>query len=308
MNAAPPQLLLSVLTWTGKPTFWTAGDSDEYIGSYIDAMTVQLNKTGINTRFKTVEYTPVTPAVFQYKRHAHVGEWPDIWESAVFGADIPPLVRICLAGSLPWPEQFNNSSLNDDVRNHLYKNFQNSSIDLYRKTAHGMDGIRLSFDLPGQPEHDCPNLAYGHELEFSVGLGWHGPWVMALLDRQDQDQPLGVEEKIVWDTGNNITRQTTWGMQVRLQVIDITELNPDVYEEVDDDDAVPSRGISSYEIRATISRVFVKNTWFVEQNNSIESGEDEGEDMDLEDRGDGEEEDGEEEEDDDDEGMDSEYE
>jgi hypothetical protein len=172
-----------------------------------------------------------------------------------------------------------------------------------------LHGLTFSPDLPGQPENDtAPIFTGGREQDSSVGLGWHGNWATALLEKQDRGQLLGERTEIMWDTKED----PTWGVQVRLQVnfrdsrqtlneltlvsqaIQVTEVDPDMYEEVDPDEyedeesPVHSRGISDYEVQATILRVFVKSEGFVrlqepdeiqDEDESEEEFDDDDEDM-----------------------------
>jgi hypothetical protein len=75
---------------------------------------------------------------------------------------------------------------------------------------------RFLFDLPGQNDHTEPIVVGG---EKQVGLGWHGPWVTALLEKQDCSRALGGRTEIVWNY-HTISEKpiATWGVKFRLKV------------------------------------------------------------------------------------------
>ncbi|KAJ7196520.1 hypothetical protein GGX14DRAFT_473354 [Mycena pura] len=252
MDDAPPQLLISALAWIGEPTTWISGELPEHIGTYRQVATARLNRLRVATELAAVEYTPATETSFQYTRHANVGTSSSTvtYEGGVFGENMPPLVRICLPSQHPWPERFKRSEYynDDDIeRPRAGPPFHFYNIDWNGGTGIDPDsfsGLTFSPDLPGQLATDTePDGDEGHEQDSTVGLGWHGPWATALLERQDRGQPLGEKTEIVWNFGNN----ATWGVQVRLR---------------------ESRGIASYTIRATILRVFVRSQWFVQEDES----------------------------------------
>ncbi|KAJ6451641.1 hypothetical protein C8R45DRAFT_90262 [Mycena sanguinolenta] len=300
MEDAPSSLLLSALTWTGDPTIWCADEAEEYVGTYNEAAAVELNKSGITTQLGVVEYTPERPVVFQYTRRAQVGKVSFDAACALFGNNMAPLVRICLLGRLPWPERFGRHHGLDHDRRRTGPLFHFWSADCLDETGLNpecLHGLTFAADLPGQPGNNSDSIV--------DCLGWQGSWVTALLEKQDQDQPWGERNEIIWNVSpkeDQIPEPATWGVEVCLKPMQITELDPDIYE--DKDDPVPSRGISSYTVRATILRVFVKSEWFVQQSNAVESNEDEDEDMDSEEEDYGEEDYDEE---DDHEGMNSHY-
>ncbi|KAF7357439.1 hypothetical protein MSAN_01339900 [Mycena sanguinolenta] len=315
MKDAPSHLLLSALTWIGRPTVWTAGDEDEHIGTYEEAASARLIKGKINTELEAVEYIPTNPIVFQYTRHAHVGTTSSevTYYGGVFGSNMPPVLRICLPDRQPWPERFQRSYLDEDIkRSRSGPPFEFYNVDLNGETGlepDCLDGLTFAPDLPGQPDDGLgPVEDEGDEVDSAVGLGWQGTWVTALLEKQDKRQPLGERNEIVWHpkTINAWWRRPedqeaapaiTWGVEFSLrfrQPLKITEFSSHIYK--DADESVPSRGISSYTVRATILRTFVKNKWFVQANNL--DGKNEDEDEGTESGGDSE---------DDDEDMDSGY-
>ncbi|KAJ7877005.1 hypothetical protein B0H13DRAFT_744422 [Mycena leptocephala] len=294
---APPQLLLSALTWSGFPTTWCAGDGDELVGTYAKSATAQLNKAEINAELGAVVYTPATQTSFQYARHTNTSTSSSevTYYGVTCGENMPPLARICLPGRLPWPERFKRA----DPHSYPQRPLKGPPFDFYTMdwtedtgiNPENLHGLTFSPDLPGQPENDtAPIFTGGREQDSSVGLGWHGNWATALLEKQDRGQLLGERTEIMWDTKED----PTWGVQVRLQAIQVTEVDPDMYEEVDPDEyedeesPVHSRGISDYEVQATILRVFVKSEGFVrlqepdeiqDEDESEEEFDDDDEDM-----------------------------
>lgn len=64
-------------------------------------------------------------------------------------------------------------------------------------------------------------IVAGGEEDSSVGLGWHGHWVTALLENRDCRQPVGERTEIVWNyhTINWDSEPIeTWGAELRLEV------------------------------------------------------------------------------------------
>ncbi|KAJ7637913.1 hypothetical protein DFH06DRAFT_1138565 [Mycena polygramma] len=278
MDDAPPHLLLSALTWKGSPTTWFAGNDDELIGTYYtESANVQLNKVGTNTEMQAVEYSPATPTSFQYTRRAEMGLSGSTvtYEGATFGENMPPLVRVCLPDRLPWPEKFKHS---DEMgRPRAGPPFEFYNIDWNGHTGihpEYLGGLTFSPDVPGQLADDMlPEADLGHEPDSTVGLGWHGNWVTTLLEKQDRGEPLGERNEIVWNKGEH----ATWGMEVCLQALKATEMDPDLYEDVEAPED-RSRGISDYEVRATVLRVFVKPNEFLQMHEPDEDSESEDED------------------------------
>ncbi|KAJ6451642.1 hypothetical protein C8R45DRAFT_1083685 [Mycena sanguinolenta] len=313
MNDAPSHLLLSALTWNGEPTVWTLGEEDEHIGTYVEAATARLIKGGINTELEAVEYTPVNPIAFQYTRHAYVGSSSSevTYYGGVFGENMPPLVRICLPGRRPWPERFHPSYYDEYIKRPRtgppFEFYNPDWTGVTRLDPSSLHGLTFKPDLPGQSDDGLePDMDAGHEQDSTRSgtnvsqLGerneivWHPSW--RIIDWVGW-RPPGVQE---------VAPPITWGVEVRLQgsnghghgppvalpffwhvtyygvsslrlrqPIKITELDAEIYEDVEEPD--PSRGISSYTVRATILRVLVKNEWFVQANNSDGQNEDEDE-------------------------------
>ncbi|KAJ6584495.1 hypothetical protein B0H19DRAFT_387664 [Mycena capillaripes] len=247
---------------------------------------LQLNKIGLNTELGAVEYSPTRPTSFQYTRRAAVGLSSSevTYYGAVFGTNMPPLVRISLPGRLPWPEKFEPS---DDIeRPRAGPPFEFWNEDWRGESGihpEYLRGLRFSPDLSGQPGDETEPISnFGRESDSSVGLGWHGDWATALLEKQDRGQPLGERIEVVW-------HGETWGAQVRLRDLKVTEVDADTYEDVENLELDDPRGISDYTVQATILRVFVKSEEFVrleqqpvvqeeEEDDSEESDEDD-EDM-----------------------------
>ncbi|KAF7365572.1 hypothetical protein MVEN_00430600 [Mycena venus] len=263
MDDAPPHLLISALTWTGWPTTWSAGDGSEHIGTYREAATGRLNRLGIDAGLGAVEYAPVTELVFQYTRRAFAGTASSeiAYYGKIMGDNIPPLVRICLPDRLPWPERFRRSR-------GIRRSLSGPPFEFYDedwKGETGLDpdrlrGLAFSPDLPGQLVDDAdPDGDAGHEQDSWVGLGWHGAYATALLERQSRGEPLGERTEIVWDSRDDA--HATWGVQVHLQALKVTEVDAYVYTEVEN--PPDARGISSYDIRARVLRVFVREGEFV---------------------------------------------
>ncbi|KAJ7601295.1 hypothetical protein DFH06DRAFT_1353465 [Mycena polygramma] len=267
MDNAPPQLLLSALTWSGLPTTWTVDDPEEdHVGIYGEAAVAQLNKTGMNTQLGAVEYSPATTMSFRYTRQALIDTASSEITSygGIAASNMPSLVRVSLPSRRPWPERFERPSSEGNRRLRTGHPFffwdtdWDSDGDIRaNKSLSNSHTINLSPDLPGQSARDVqPTFEEGLESDSWVGLGWHGDWVTALLERRDHQQPLGERTEIVWSPNH------AWGVQVRLQALNITEMDPEMCDEV----RAPedhSRGISDYDVQATILRVFVKSEEFI---------------------------------------------
>ncbi|KAJ7082999.1 hypothetical protein C8R44DRAFT_894638 [Mycena epipterygia] len=283
---APPRLLLSALTWNGWPTTVTESNGAEIIGTYVQSAAVPLDKGGMNVALGTVEYTPVTSTSFSYTRHAFTGTASSevTYYGAILGDNMPPLIRICLPGRLPWPERFTTVG-------YIERRLRGPPFEFWDVDWHGEAGLEPNAltlhavsipgpDLPGQPQADVePSSEDGREPDSYEYLGWQGDWATALLKKQDRHESLGERTDIIW----NATENPTWGVQLRLQAIKLTE-------RVDDEDeSEDSRGISDYDVRATILRVFVKSEEIERlrepdsepEEYEPEEYDSEGEDMDL---------------------------
>ncbi|KAJ7505762.1 hypothetical protein B0H11DRAFT_1976065 [Mycena galericulata] len=253
---APPTLLLSALIWSGVPTTMAAGDGvDEHVGTYIEALSVQLNKGENDSALGAVEYVPATPSVFEYRRHAFTETAPSevTYYGQILAENMPPRIAICLPGRVPWPERFRRCEYLERSRRGPPFLF----CDEDWSGEHGLHpetdfhGIAIvTPDLPGQGEGDVqPVSDEGREPDSTKGLGWRGAWATALLERKDKGEPLGERTEIIWNTSEN----STWGIQVRLQALRVEETMDE-----DTEEATDPRGISEYDVRATILKVFVK--------------------------------------------------
>ncbi|KAJ7727372.1 hypothetical protein B0H16DRAFT_1779373 [Mycena metata] len=250
MDDAPPQLILSALIWDGFPTSWIAGDDDKHVGTYTEEVSVR-------TEFRAIEYAPAAPARFNDLTE----------EGAIFGENIPPLLRIALPGRLPWPERFSSSNwVNRPLNGPPFKFYNiNWEDGSWEPSALDVHSVRFTPDLPGQSAEDVePIRTWGDPC---TRLGWRGPWVTTLLEKQDARQPLGDRTEILWDsmgkwipTGSG--RQNINGILVYSTTIRVIELT-------DYDDDSPSRSISDYEVRATVLRVLVKGEGFVRLQRSV---------------------------------------
>ncbi|KAK7023057.1 hypothetical protein R3P38DRAFT_3195005 [Favolaschia claudopus] len=271
MDNIPSKLLLSALRWTGEPTTWSAddGDPDEYVGTYSEAANVSLNRIGLNHELDAIEYKPANLTTFQYTRKANIGTtYSEIADyGGIYGDNMPPLLRICLPDRHPWPETFKELDWDPELRPLAGPPFKFSTCDWNGDTGIDPESLQtraLTFspDMPGQPAIEVePKSDLGHESGSWVGLGWHGPWVTALLEKQDRGERLGNRREIVWNSDSN----KTWGAEVHLEVAKVTEVDKFIYDELDEsEDPIITRGISSYTIRASILRVFVKSQWFIE--------------------------------------------
>lgn len=108
--------------------------------------------------------------------------------------------------------------------------------------------IALLPDLPGELSEDAEP---GWDECYS--LGWQGAWAFALLQRQGNNQPLGERTDIIWNLAQ------TWGVQVRLQAVEVVEREDDSDDETDSDVAEEmTPGITDYTVHATVLRVFVR--------------------------------------------------
>ncbi|KAJ7608300.1 hypothetical protein DFH06DRAFT_1377583 [Mycena polygramma] len=199
------------------------------------------------------------------------------YEGATFGENMLPLVRVCLPDRLPWPERFKRSDEMGRPRTGPPFEFYNINWDGYTGIhPEYFGGLTFSPDEPGQIADDMsPETDEGHEPVSTVGLGWHGNWVTTLLEKQDRGEPLGERNEIVLNTAR--AEDATWGMEVRLQALKAIEMDPDLYEDVEAPED-RSRGISAYEVRATVLRVFVKPKEFLQMQEPDEDSESEDED------------------------------
>ncbi|KAJ7465119.1 hypothetical protein FB451DRAFT_429901 [Mycena latifolia] len=266
---APPQLILSALTWVGSPTTIVAGDSEEHIGSYVQSAHVRLNRGRMNTQLEAVEYTPATATSFKYTRHAFVGTASSevTYYGAILAEDMSPVMRICLPDRRPWPEKFQPD---DDVDRPLSGppfNFYDSDW----RGEHGihpemLSGIHITApDLPGQGDTDAePDHQAGDEPDSQEGSGWQGPWVTTLLQKQDRRQLLGEVTKIVWDAHGD---DRGLGVELRLRAVRLTEYH--------DGDPEATRAISDYDIQATILRVFATSEGLLSLHGAEEEEEEE---------------------------------
>ncbi|KAJ7505761.1 hypothetical protein B0H11DRAFT_1976058 [Mycena galericulata] len=276
---APPSLLLSALAWSGSPATSTPGNeaSDEPVGAYIEALSVQLNKGENNPALDAVEYVPATPSVFDYRRHAFTGTAPSevTYYGSILAQNMPPRIAICLPGRVPWPERFRRCGYLERSRTGPPFLFCDEDWSgehgLHPETDfHGL--AIITPDLPGQGEGDVqPVSDEGREPDSTKGLGWRGEWATALLERKDKGDPLGERTEIIWNTNED----PTWGIQVRLQVsvssvilfgekvnggsFLLQALRVEEMLDEDTEQATDPRGISDYNIRATILKVFVKD-------------------------------------------------
>ncbi|KAJ6584496.1 hypothetical protein B0H19DRAFT_387697 [Mycena capillaripes] len=103
---------------------------------------------------------------------------------------------------------------------------------------------------------------------------WYGAWAPTLLEKQKRQKPLGERTQVIW----NATTNPTWGVEVRLEALKVEE-NEDLDLDGDEaeDDGGPMKGISGYEVRATVLRVFVKDEEFKRLQEPDEIEENEGE-------------------------------
>ncbi|KAJ7863480.1 hypothetical protein B0H14DRAFT_2574865 [Mycena olivaceomarginata] len=111
-------------------------------------------------------------------------------------------------------------------------------------------------------------IVAGGEEDSSVGLGWHGHWVTALLENRDCRQPVGERTEIVWNyhTINWDSEPIeTWGAELRLES---KQRNLLIVE------------IASYEVQVTVSRVFSKSEWFNFEQTEDQQEHEEDEDAD----------------------------
>ncbi|KAJ7083000.1 hypothetical protein C8R44DRAFT_753603 [Mycena epipterygia] len=227
------------LTWNGYPKTVCRDDyEEEHIGTYSQSTAVRLNKGGMNVELGAVEYIPVAPTSFRYTRHTFTGTaHSDItYYGAILGDNMPPWIRICLPGCLPWPERLVPSESENIEKSLTGPPFVFWDTDFNWEDGSTQPDLALHAvsisgpDLPASPIH-------------GRAWGWQGDWATALLERQDRHELLGERTEIVWNTKEN----PTWGVQA----IELTE-------RLDDEDE-NSRGISDYDVRATVLRVFVKS-------------------------------------------------
>ncbi|KAJ7465120.1 hypothetical protein FB451DRAFT_429902 [Mycena latifolia] len=266
----PPQLRLSALTWSGHPTTVCGDDEDEFIGTYAEAATVLLNVVGSSAELGTIEYTPATTTSFVYERHAYTSVMSSTVTyyggAAALGENMSPLIRVCLPDRRPWPERFKKYIHNEEIERPLIgPPFKFWSIDWpgygdghrrWEPNALEWHAVALSPDLPGQPQDDVePGSTEGRETDSTEGLGWQGEWAESLLQKQARNEPLGERTEIIWNSKQN----PTWGVQVRLQPVRVVEREDSEYEMSPDVAAEVTPGISDYEVRATVLRVFIKS-------------------------------------------------
>ncbi|KAJ6516987.1 hypothetical protein DFH09DRAFT_1099254 [Mycena vulgaris] len=129
-------------------------------------------------------------------------------------------------------------------------------------------------DLPGQLAGDVePRSTAGGELDSSRVVGWQGACAVALSEKKAHEESLGGREEITWSSEEN----PTWAVALcadyhDFKVVRVVECedyedyeDESMSEDFEDEDkagdtsTLPARGISDYEVRATILRVFVKN-------------------------------------------------
>ncbi|KAJ7162995.1 hypothetical protein C8R46DRAFT_1281233 [Mycena filopes] len=266
---SPPRLIFSALTWTGKPATLdvSEGAGGDHVGTYPEAASVKLTMSSrtvtleLQGRGKThfVEYIPLgsTQRSFVYSRHAFngVAYSGDCLYGGILGEDMGPRIRVCLPGRHAWPERFERVELGRPLTGPPFAFFDTDWV--CHNGIHpekGLAGLTLSPDLPGQIDPPENDLVYedGHEEGSTVGLGWHAEWVTALLQRKDLRQPLGEMTRLIFNDKTN----ATWAVEA----LKVEEVDPWICEEVADEEnseAMRSRGISDYTVRATILRVFV---------------------------------------------------
>ncbi|KAJ7366363.1 hypothetical protein DFH08DRAFT_929277 [Mycena albidolilacea] len=111
-------------------------------------------------------------------------------------------------------------------------------------------------------------IVAGGEEDSSVGLGWHGHWVTALLANRNCRQPLGERTEIVWNHHAidwDSEAIETGGQSCVLKSIQRRQRNLLIVE------------IASYEVQVTVLRVFVKSEWFnFEQTEDPQEHEEDG--------------------------------
>ncbi|KAJ7644491.1 hypothetical protein FB45DRAFT_898066 [Roridomyces roridus] len=260
----PPHLMFSALTWSGKPVEGGTGDQYDvwHVGTYNEAASVQLEKTGPSTTEPgAVEYVPAEPTSFNYTRHAWV-KCIDYYDSKVMAENSPPVFSICLPGRVQWPQQLESPSF-DYERPSKGPPFIFYGEDFNTYGPGGNDWLHgLYFkapDLPGQEKADAETTVAGNR-----GRGWAGDWAMRLLELQDRREPLGERTQVIWDTDGNESDfesperpERIWGIEFRLEALEITESADEEYDEDDDGPSESKRTISDYGVRATVLRVFV---------------------------------------------------
>ncbi|KAJ7727363.1 hypothetical protein B0H16DRAFT_1735172 [Mycena metata] len=285
---APPQLLLSALTWSGQPTTWEAS-SENFVGTYREALatTAELRKSvsilmdrKAQTYANFLEYVPSIPTTFDYSRHALIGVVDAYlaYDGGVAGENMPPWTRICLPGRRPWPERFQPVS-DRPLRGPPFMFYE---VDWAQggcgliNPEHNLDGpgVMFSPDVPEQFDTGR-DILYQHRVDGSaVGLGWHANWVTTLLEKQDRGLSLGERIEVMV----NAKKNPTWASKF---VLSVTELHPHDFEDLEE--PIHSRGISEYSVRATILRVFVKPEEIVcLKAQKEDENEDEDEDEDYE--------------------------
>ncbi|KAK6992539.1 hypothetical protein R3P38DRAFT_2739852 [Favolaschia claudopus] len=273
MDNTPSKLLLSALGWIGEPTPWSAdGEGPEYVGKYSEAANVLLNQVGMNRELDAIEYKPANLTTFQYTRKANISTThSDItYYGGIYGDNMPPLLRICLPDRHPWPETFKELDWDPELRPLAGPPFEfytcdwNGDAGIDPESLH-TGALTFSPDMPGQLQNETEaESGFGHESDSGVGLGWHGPWATAMLEKKDRGEQLGNRREIVWSSDSD----KTWGVEVHLEAAKVTEVDKFTYEELhESEEPIPTRGISSYTIRASILRVFVKARWFDEALN-----------------------------------------
>ncbi|KAJ6550665.1 hypothetical protein DFH09DRAFT_1319847 [Mycena vulgaris] len=248
---------------------WRAGDGDKHIGTYEEAAAVLLDRVGSNGDLGAIEYAPATPTSFIYQRHAYNMRvsFEVLYSGAILGENISPLIRICRPDRHPWPERFTES---EDIRRPLVgPPFQFWDLD-WNQIEGELEpnqlrphAVVLSPDLPGQlaDELEPARTPVEREPDSSKGIGWQGAWAVALLEKQARKESLGGITEIIWSSEQN----PTWAVEVRLDVVRVVECedyDDEMSEDEDDDEDTPAlliRGISDYEVHASVLRVFVKS-------------------------------------------------
>ncbi|KAF8129117.1 hypothetical protein K438DRAFT_1789231 [Mycena galopus ATCC 62051] len=167
--------------------------------------------------------------------------------------------------------------------------FRGNDLGLDKKIAHrlspeNLNGLIFSPDLPGQLADDVgPSLEEGPLLDSTVGLGWHGTWATALLEKQEKRQSLGERNEIGWNSRKDLIGRvpTTWksvsnntGLTGLRKTVKFKEADADMHEDAE----TPLRGPCHHFAGLRQERVFQE-----ELEGSDERNEDEDENMGSED-------------------------
>ncbi|KAJ7166448.1 hypothetical protein C8R43DRAFT_1163143 [Mycena crocata] len=214
----PPQLLLSALTWSGKPVVYDADDSDERVGAYSEAANVILNNVKNPTTPGIAEYVPDRPTSFRYRRCTVDGNGHSC------GDAMSPRVNICLPHRRPWQEKFNPVESSADSREppfEFWVSDWNQEQGIHPEEDLGGQSI-CGPDLPGQNDQ-LEGTNYWDERRDHK---WSGDWVTALLEKQERREPLDERTETVWKfnaTPNSTV--PTWGMEVRFQALRVVEFD-----------------------------------------------------------------------------------